>query len=95
MSGTDIVRTEGVLGGEPRLDGRRISVIQIADMVYEADWSPAEVATQLAIPEADVETALDYYENHPEEMEQVRARHAELEELLRERATPPPDRPDA
>lgn len=95
MADTEIVRTEGVLGGEPRLAGQRISVIQIADMVHETDWSPAEVAHQLTIPEAAVETALDYYEAHPAEMERVRARHAELEERLREQATPPPDRPDA
>lgn len=93
MAGTDIVRTEGVLGGEPRLEGRRISVIQIADMVLDGGCSPEDVASHLDIPLSEVNTALEYYEEHPDEMEQVRARHEELEALLAERSTPP-ERPD-
>lgn len=39
-----IVRTEDVLGGEPRLEGRRISVLQIAERVIDADQSPEYIA---------------------------------------------------
>jgi len=89
MAGTDIVRTEGVLGGEPRLEGKRISVIQIADLVLEAGHSVEWVADQLDVSLAEVHTALAYYYDNPDEMDKIRARHAELEELLREQATKP------
>ncbi|MDR5673416.1 DUF433 domain-containing protein [Halalkaliarchaeum sp. AArc-GB] len=39
-----IVRTDDVLGGEPRLDGRRISVRQIVELVADVGMSPAEMA---------------------------------------------------
>lgn len=42
-----IVRTEDVLGGEPRLEGRRISVLQIAERVIDAGQSPEYIADQL------------------------------------------------
>lgn len=94
MPAIEIVRTEGVLGGEPRLEGRRISVVQIADMVRDAGHSVEHVADQLAISPAEVRAALDYYDAHPAEIDRVRARHEELEELLARLATPP-RRPDA
>lgn len=54
----EIVTTENVLGGEPRLEGRRISVLQVADMVLDAGRSPEYVADQLGISLAAVHTAL-------------------------------------
>lgn len=93
MAGTDIVRTEGVLGGEPRLEGRRISVVQIADLVLEAGHSVEWVADQLDVSLAEVHTALAYYYDNPDEMDRIRDRHAELEGLLREQATSP-ERPE-
>lgn len=93
MPETEIVRTEGVLGGEPRLEGRRISVVQIVDMVHDAGHSEAYVADQFDVTLAEVRAALAYHDEHPVEMDRVRARHEELEELLARRATPP-RRPD-
>jgi len=86
---TDIVRTDGVLGGEPRLDGHRISVLQVADMVLEADHEPEYVADQLGISLADVHSALAYYYEHPDEMDAIRERHNHLETKLAERAATP------
>lgn len=79
---TRIVSTDDVLGGEPRLESRRISVVQIADMVLEGDHSPEYVADQLDISLADVHGALSYYYEHPDEIEAVRERHRKLEERL-------------
>lgn len=79
---TEIVRTEDVLGGDPRIDGRRISVLQVADMVREGEHSPEYVADQLELTLAEVYTALAYYYEHPEEMDAVRERHRELEREL-------------
>jgi uncharacterized protein (DUF433 family) len=86
---TDIVRTDGVLGGEPRLDGHRISVLQVADMVLEAGHEPEYVADQLGISLADVHSALAYYYEHPDEMDATRERHDHLETKLAERAVAP------
>lgn len=84
-----IVRTDGVLGGEPRLEGRRISVLQVVDMVRDGE-SPEYVADQLGITLAEVHTALAYYYEHPEEMREIRERHRELEAELAETALDPP-----
>jgi uncharacterized protein (DUF433 family) len=86
---TDIVRTDGVLGGEPRLDGHRISVLQVADMVLEADHEPEYVADQLGISLADVHSALAYYYEHPGEMDAIRERHDHLETKLAKRTVVP------
>jgi uncharacterized protein (DUF433 family) len=86
---TDIVRTDGVMGGEPRLEGHRVSVLQVADMVLDADHSPEYVADQFGLTLAEVHRALSYYYEHPEEMESILERHAELEATLEERAVDP------
>ncbi|PSP91817.1 hypothetical protein BRC78_03820 [Halobacteriales archaeon QH_8_68_33] len=86
---TDIVRTDGVLGGEPRLDGHRISVLQVADMVLEAGHQPEYVADQLDISLAEVHSALAYYYEYPGEMDEIRERHDRLESELAERTATP------
>jgi uncharacterized protein (DUF433 family) len=86
---TDIVRTDGVLGSDPRLDGHRISVLQVADMVLEAGHQPEYVADQFDISLADVHSALAYYYEHPDEMDAVRERHDRLEDELAERTATP------
>jgi uncharacterized protein (DUF433 family) len=87
----DIVRTEGVLGGKPRLDGRRIGVLRIVEVVLEAGRSPEEAADQLGISLAEVHTALAYYYEHPEEMHDLRQKRRDLEATLRETTLSPPD----
>lgn len=85
----EIVRTDGVLGGKPRLAGHRISVLPVADMVLDAGYSPEYVADQLAISLSDVHTALAYYYDNPDEMDEIRERNERLETQLRERAITP------
>jgi len=85
----DIVRTDDVLGGDPRLDGHRISVLQVADMVLDGGDAPEYVADQLGISLGKVHTALAYYYDNPDEMEAVRERHVELESTLGERTVTP------
>jgi len=86
---TEIVRKDGILGGEPRLAGHRISVLQVADMVLEGEYSPEHVADQLGITLAEVHAALSYYYDNPEEMDTFRERHDTLEAKLAERAVSP------
>lgn len=84
-----IVHTDGVLGGEPRLEGRRVSVIQIADMLLDGEYEPASVADQLDLSLADVHAAMAYYYDHPEEMDEIRERHDELEATLQSESSAP------
>jgi len=86
-----IVATDDVMGGEPRLAGRRIAVRQIAELILDGDNSPAEVADQLDISLSDVHLALAYYYDNPDEMAEVRERHHELMREARKSALSPPD----
>ena len=84
-----IVTTEDVLGGKPRLAGRRVSVLQVAEFVLDAGDDPATVADQLDLSLAEVHEALAYYAN-VDEMETDRRRREELVDSL-ERESHAPD----
>ena len=86
-----IVSTEDVLGGEPRLTGRRVSVRQIAELVIDGANPPADIADQLEIPISDVHLALAYYYKNPEEMVEVQKRHQEAAERAKQQALEPPE----
>ena len=63
---SEIVSTEGVLGGEPRIEGRRIGVLHVVTRVLD-DETPEEVAADFDLDVADVYRALaDYYDHHEE-----------------------------
>lgn len=83
-----VVTTDDVLGGEPRLEGRRISVLHVAELVV-AGHSPAHVADRLDLSLAEVHEAMAYYYNHPAEMSELRAAQAELAAELAERSAAP------
>ena len=84
-----IVTTEGVLGGKPRLDGRRVSVLQVAELVVDYGDDPADVADQFDLSLAEVHEALAYYYNNVEEMETYRQRREELTDTLEEESRAP------
>lgn len=84
----EIVRTEDTLAGKPRLEDRRVGVLQVVDLVQET--SPEYVADQLDLSLAEVHTALAYYYEHPDEMQRLRQQRRENEERLRETALDPP-----
>ena len=48
----DIVRTDDVLGGEPRIEGTRVGVLDVYELVVGGE-TPVEVADQLdsSLPE--------------------------------------------
>lgn len=79
-----IVRDDDVMGGEPRIEGRRVTVLRIRDLVEERGLPAAEVAAMHDIDVADVYAALTYYYEHPDEMAAVRERHHELEAEARD-----------
>jgi uncharacterized protein (DUF433 family) len=82
---TRIVRDDDVMGGEPRIEGHRISVRQVADWVEEAELSAKTVADRYDLDIADVYRALTYYHEHPGEMAAVQRRRRERISAARER----------
>lgn len=68
-----VVKTSDVLHGEPRLEGTRIGVLQVGELVRKRGVEPENVADQLDLDTAQVRAATDYYDEHPELMETLRA----------------------
>lgn len=87
----DIVRTDDVLGGDPRIEGTRIGVLHVYELVVGGDHSAAAVADQLNLSLGEVYSALAYYHEHPEEMRVVRHAHEDAETALADQAVSPPE----
>ena len=66
-----IARDDGVLGGEPRIDGTRVGVRHVAALVIEGGQTPAYTADQFDISMAEVYGALSYYYAHIDDMRQL------------------------
>jgi uncharacterized protein (DUF433 family) len=80
-----IVKTPGTMGGEPRLDGHRIRVRDIAAMRDVHGHSPEQIV-ELDYPHvslAQVYAALAYYEDHREEIEDFARQEADAVEQFR------------
>lgn len=74
---TEIVSTEDVLSGAPRIEGTRIGVHHIARRIIDGDEEPAVVASDYDLSLADIHRALTYYYDHPDEMRQIRRERRE------------------
>lgn len=72
---TRIVKTPDVLHGKPRIEGTRIGVLQISHEIRHRGSTVDEVAKQYDLNPEQVEAALEYYDEHPELMETLRAQH--------------------
>ena len=67
---TRIVRSPGVCGGKPRIDGHRIKVEHIAVCYERMGMSPDEIVTSHpTITLAQVHAALAYYYEHKQEID--------------------------
>lgn len=76
-----IVRVPGVVGGEPILEGTRISVRSIVLYVYDYE-SKEDVADGLPpLTVADVESALQFYREHRDEINIYIAENNEGEDI--------------
>jgi uncharacterized protein (DUF433 family) len=64
-----IEQTPGVVGGKPRIAGRRIAVEDVAIWHERLGWSADEIASEYELTLADVYAALAYYYDHREEMD--------------------------
>ena len=88
----EIVKTPDVLGGKPRIEGERIGVHTIGAMVRRGDFHIEDVVSEdhyQFLSEEQVEAALAYYDDHPEEMAAIRAENEAAIEHLRENSRAP------
>ena len=68
-----IVRTPGVVGGDPRVEGHRIRVRDIVDARDLAGLTPEEIVASVypGLTLGQVYAALAYYEDHRDEIDQA------------------------
>jgi uncharacterized protein (DUF433 family) len=80
---SEIVSTDDVLGGAPRIEGRRIGVHHVAKRVIDGGEAPEQVAAEYEIDIADVHRALAYYYDHPEEMQRLKRQRSAIPDGVR------------
>lgn len=77
----DVVRTEDVKGGVPRIEGTRVTVARIQALVEGGGEAPDAVVRRLDVPLPAVYRALAYYHENEELMDEL---EEEEQELVRE-----------
>ena len=90
--GRPIVRTDGVLGGNPRIEGTRIGVHHVVYPILEGNSSVEHMVsvTYPDLTEGDVLSALHYYAEHREEVDEIRRAN---ERVYENEITSPDDLP--
>lgn len=68
-----IATTPDVLDGKPRIEGTRVGVHHVGNLVREQGWGEAAVADELDLTADEVTAALEYYDSHLEEMADLMA----------------------
>src|SRR5687767_14869507 len=66
-----IVASDDILNGKPRLEGRRITVQQIVEYHLYAGWSLEKLENTLNLRPAEIHAALAYYYDHRDEIDQA------------------------
>lgn len=84
-----IVKTPDVLGGKPRIEGVRVGVLQVGDLVRKREMAVEAVMDELRLSPEQIEAALQYYDDHPSEMETLRTQREATIQQLRERSRAP------
>jgi len=83
-----IVTTEEVLGGDPRIENHRIGVYHVYQRYVEGNDTPEEIATSYDLSVAEVHAALAYAFSNPGEMREIEARNRALYEEDDDRVVP-------
>ena len=88
MSATaHIVRTPDVLHGKPRIEGTRTGVFKLGVMARKQGYSVADILDEHPpLDREQVERALEYYDEHPELMETLRAQKQARSQDIREQS---------
>ena len=87
-----IVRTDDILGGDPRIEDHRIGVYQVYQQYVESDKTPESIATSYDISIAKVHAALAYAFSNPDEMREIEARNQAVSEETAANRIVPDDR---
>lgn len=58
-----IVKTPDAIHGNLRLNGTRVGVFQVGELVRQQGWTREAVAEQFDLDEQQVEAALTYYDD--------------------------------
>jgi uncharacterized protein (DUF433 family) len=80
-----ITQTPDVVGGKPRIAGRRITVQNIVIWHEHMGYSIDEIATQYDLTLAEIYAALAYYYDHKPEIDQTMAEGERFIEELRQK----------
>lgn len=78
--------TPGVMGGKPRIAGRRITVEDVAVWHEQMGQSVQEIAAEYDLAPGDIHAALAYYFDHQEEIDEAMRKGQESVEKLRKEA---------
>lgn len=76
-----VVSTRDVLGGEPRIRGTRIGILNLLHWHDEEGMSPGEIAERYDAPAEGVEAALRWGEKSPEEVRYLEVANEVQEEV--------------
>jgi len=79
-----IVKTPDILHGKPRVEGTRIGVFQTGELVRQQGWTLTEIAAEFDLDREQARAAIEYYDDHPELMETLRAQHEAGRRSIRE-----------
>lgn len=85
----EVVKTEDTLHGKPRLEGTRVGVLQIGDLARQPGVDPQMVAEELGLTVEQVDVGLEYYEDHPREMDRLRTHQQSTRDQLIEHSRGP------
>lgn len=88
-----IVKTPDVLHGKPPIDGTRIGVFMIGESIREGNRTVDDTVESFPdLSWAEVNAALDYYDDHPEAMDVIRTRREAIRRRIRDQSrAPAPD----
>ncbi|MBN1429797.1 MAG: DUF433 domain-containing protein [Anaerolineae bacterium] len=66
-----IVKGSGVVGGRPRIAGKRVTVDFVADLFVRQNTPVDEIVTHFSLTPAEIYAALSYYYDHQQEIEDI------------------------
>lgn len=82
LGDVEIVKTPEVLSGRPRIDGLRVGVLQVGDLIREHGMTFEVVMDELRLEPEEALAALSYYDDHADEMDTLREqRETTIEEI--------------
>lgn len=81
-----IVKTPDILHGKPRIEGTRIGVLEIGELVRRQGWDLDEITSEFDLDVTETEAVLEYCDAHPELMETLRVQHEADRRAIRDQS---------